>query len=73
MSEAPSTIALSYDILGRSGLVVAFSDDLRGLYVVGRSKPELRRELPIAAGAFATEIFGEPCKYRWSGERLEIA
>jgi hypothetical protein len=32
----------------QTGLLVAYSDDLRGLYVHGRSEEELRERIPVA-------------------------
>lgn len=41
---------INIDILrhGENGLYVAFSDDLRGLYVHGRTVAELNERIPVA-------------------------
>lgn len=69
MNEAPSTIRVSYEPIGRAGLVAAHSADLRGFNIVGKSLEELHHEAPIVASALVHELYGVDCQYAWVGAK----
>jgi hypothetical protein len=58
---------VSYQPVGKAGLVSAYSDDLQGFRILGKSLDELHHEGPIVATALVREIFGVDCEYRWVG------
>jgi hypothetical protein len=66
MKKAPHIIHIAYTPETASGMVCAYSDDLRGFRVYGKSDEELQREVPIVASAMVREIFGVDCDYHWS-------
>jgi hypothetical protein len=65
MKEAPSTIRVSYEEIGSHGIVCAYSDDLEGFRIHGKSLDELHTDAPIVATALAREIYGGECSYQW--------
>jgi hypothetical protein len=69
MIEAPASIKVSYESVGKVGLVSAYSSDLQGFRIVGRTLDELHHEAPIVAGALVREQFGVDCKYGWVGDK----
>jgi Domain of unknown function (DUF1902) len=47
-NEEPQVITIQVVYYKETGLLVAFSDDLKGLYVHARSEEELRERIPVA-------------------------
>jgi hypothetical protein len=69
MKEAPSNIRVSYEPVGKAGLVSAYSADLKGFRILGKTLDELHHEAPIVATALVRELFGVDCNYRWVGPK----
>lgn len=69
MREAPASIKVSYEPVGTSGLICAYSSNLRGFRIHGKSLDELHYEAPIVASALVRELFGVECNYRWVGAK----
>jgi hypothetical protein len=65
MSEAPSTIRVSYEEIGSNGIVCAYSHDLKGFRIHGKSYDELHRRAPIVATELARELYAADCSYHW--------
>jgi hypothetical protein len=72
MTNAPKSISISYETVGSHGLLCAFSDDLQGLRVVGRSREEVDREVPALAAALVKNVFGVEYDYRWNAEHAAL-
>lgn len=68
VKSAPQTIRITYQRHRETGLFCAFSDDLKGLLVFGRSLEELGNKIPSICDALIQEQFGEDCSYRWAAE-----
>jgi len=65
MKEAPNTIRVSYEEVGSHGIVCAYSNDLEGFRVHGKSLEELHEDAPAVATALVRELYGVECAYQW--------
>lgn len=68
MALAPQTIRITYQQHRDTGLLCAFSDDLKGLIVFGRTPRQLQEKIPPICDALIQEQFGEDCSYVWAEE-----
>lgn len=64
MTSAPHTIRISYQRHRDTGLLCAFSDDLKGLLVFGRTPEQLQSKIPPICNALVHELFGLDCRLR---------
>jgi hypothetical protein len=65
MAEAPNIIRVSYEETGSNGIVCAYSDDLVGFRIHGKSYDELHEDAPVVASALVRELYGVDCNYHW--------
>lgn len=65
---APQTIRITYQRHQDTGLLCAFSDDLKGLLVFGRTPEQLHQKIPPICDALILEQFGHDCSYHWSND-----
>ncbi|MEO0690438.1 MAG: hypothetical protein AAFY51_09090 [Pseudomonadota bacterium] len=68
MSNTFDKIKISYQQHGDTGLLCAFSDDLKGLIVFGRTPSQLYEKIPAACADLVEAISGERPNYRWADE-----
>ena len=58
MMNYPREIQLKFQRHTTTGLIAAFSDDLPGLLLTGRSHDEINREAPLVIAALIKERYG---------------
>jgi hypothetical protein len=68
MTKIPDLIQISYKQHGDTGLLCAFSDDLRGLIVFGRTPAQLYEKIPAACEELVGAISGKAVCYKWAEE-----
>jgi hypothetical protein len=71
MDSAPQTIRITYQRHRETGLLCAFSNDLKGLLVFGRTEEQLQEKIPPICDALVREQFGQDCSYHWTSEDEE--
>lgn len=65
MSRTFDKIKISYRAHDETGLLCAYSDDLKGLVVFGRTRSQLYEKIPAACADLVEAISGDrPC-YEW--------
>lgn len=67
MEKTYDKIRISYEQHADTGLLCAFSDDLKGLIVFGRTLSQLYEKLPAACADLVEAMSGDPVNYRWAG------
>lgn len=73
MQNTYEKIRISYKQHGDTGLLCAFSDDLKGLIVFGRTPSQLYEKIPVVCADLVQAITGEAHAYRWAGDESERA
>jgi hypothetical protein len=63
--QPPHIITLSYQRHSETGLMAAFSKDLKGLLATGRSFEELHEELPALIVDLVRRRFGVEVRVEW--------
>jgi hypothetical protein len=71
MTAAPRTIRINYQKHRDTGLLCAFSDDLKGLLVFGRTEEQLREKILPICDALVLAQFGLDCSYHWADHEEE--
>ncbi|MDY7097495.1 MAG: hypothetical protein SXU28_05100 [Pseudomonadota bacterium] len=68
MTNTFEKIRISYQQHSETGLLCAFSDDLKGLVVFGRTPTQLYEKIPDACADLVEAISGERYDFRWTDE-----
>ena len=68
MSTQFERVRISYKQHSDTGLLCAFSDDLKGLIVFGRTPSQLYEKIPAACSDLVHAISGERRCYAWASD-----
>lgn len=64
----PRSILVRYQRHQKTGLLAAYSEDLKGLLVTARSFDELNEELPVVIEDLIQKRFGAEVHFKWREE-----
>lgn len=64
--SVPHSIRLSYQRHSETGLLAAFSEDLKGLLVTARTFEEIHDELPAVIADLVKQRFGVDVRVEWA-------
>jgi hypothetical protein len=66
--SVPHVIRLSYQRHSETGLLAAYSEDLKGLLVTARTFEEIHEELPVVIADLVKQRYGVNIRVEWAVE-----